>query len=138
MKDRDASETDLASLFEKYRGSPEFRLVTLSDVNQPGMTGDSLLHAAVIRGALEDVEVLIAVGADVNAVGDLGDTPLHHAASRGLQPIAKRLIERGADPSIKNESGQTPADIARIMKHEELAETLHRAEKGGGSRARRT
>lgn len=137
MKDRDSSQIDLASLFERYRGSPEFRLVTLSDVNQRGMTGDSLLHAAVIRGASEDVEILIAAGADVNAVGDLGDTPLHHAASRGLKLIAKRLLEQSADPSIKNEFGQTPADIASVMKHDELAETLHRAKKGRASRARR-
>jgi uncharacterized protein len=68
----------------------------------------------------------MAAGADVNAVGDLGNTPLHHAASLGLELIAKRLLERGANPAIRNEFGQTPADIARIMKHPELAKTLSR------------
>jgi len=99
----------------------------LSDVNQRGMTGDSLLHAAVIRGASEDVDILIAAGADINAVGDLGNAPLHHAASRGLQAVAKRLLDGGADPSIKNEFGQKPVDIARNMKHDELAKALSRS-----------
>ena len=125
---RDAKR-NLTSLFERYRGSPEFRMVTLSDVNQRGMTGDSLLHAAVIRGASQDIDILIAAGADVNAVGDLGNTPLHHAASRGLQQIAKRLLDQGANPSIKNEFGQVPADIAKIMKHQELAKTLNQGKK---------
>jgi uncharacterized protein len=122
----DDRSTELASLFEKYRGSPEFRLVNLNDVNQRGMTGDTLLHAAVIRGASDDIEILVAAGADVNAVGDLGNTPLHHAASRGLELVAERLIQRGANPSAKNEFGQTPAEIARVMKHERLAKILKR------------
>lgn len=122
----DGHERKLASLIQKYRGSPEFRLVNLNDVNQRGMTGDTLLHAAVIRGASEDIEILIAAGADVNAAGDLGNTPLHHAASRGLELIAERLLQRGADPSAKNEFGQTPAEVARVMKHERLAKVLTR------------
>lgn len=116
----------LASLIKKYRGSPEFRLIELNNVSQRGMTGDTLLHAAVIRGASEDVEILIAAGADVNAVGDLGNSPLHHAASRGLDLIAKRLLEHGANPTLKNEFGQTAADLARIMKHDSLMKSLKR------------
>ena len=58
--DRPRRKQTVASLFERYRGTPEFRLVNLSDVNQRGMTGDSLLHAAVIRRASEDVDILIA------------------------------------------------------------------------------
>lgn len=123
MTDRDY-KTKLSLLIKKYRGSPEFRLTDLTEVNQKGMTGDTMLHAAVIRGASEDVEGLIAAGADVNVAGDLGNTPLHHAASRGLELIAKRLLEQGADVSAKNEFGQTPADIARVMKHERLASAL--------------
>jgi ankyrin repeat protein len=58
--------------------------VNLTDVNAKGMTGDTLLHSAVIQGAANDVALLIESGADVDALGDLGYTPLHHAASRGF------------------------------------------------------
>jgi ankyrin repeat protein len=124
MTDHNQTTEKLRSLIERYSGSPEFRLIDLKDVNQKGMTGDTMLHAAVIRGASEDVDILIDNGADVNAVGDLGNTPLHHAASRGFGFIAKRLLEEGANPSTRNEFGQTPADVARVMKHKELAKTL--------------
>jgi uncharacterized protein len=126
MTARDDNKQKLASLIERYRRSPEFMLVNLDDINQRGMTGDTLLHAAVVRGALDDVEILIAAGAKVNAIGDLGNTPLHHAASRGLGAIARRLLDRGADPNLRNEFGQSPSDVARIMKHAHLAQVLKR------------
>jgi uncharacterized protein len=71
-----------AETIEKYRTCSEFMFVDLSDVHQRGMTGDTPLHAAVIRGELLGVEVFIACGADVNSIGDLGNTPLHNGSSR--------------------------------------------------------
>jgi fatty-acyl-CoA synthase len=67
------------------RMDARFLLVSPPDVPLAphDLTGDTLLHAAVVRGSLEDVEVLLASGALVDAVGDLGNTALHHAASRG-------------------------------------------------------
>lgn len=88
------------------------------------MTGDTLLHAAVVRNSIDDVELLIASGARVNAIGDLGDTPLHHAASRGLADIAKKLLQHGADVSLKNEFNQTPYDLALLMKHRNMTAIL--------------
>jgi uncharacterized protein len=79
----------LANLIDRYRHSPEFMFSNLSNINVRGMSGDTLLHAAVVRRKREDVDLLIASGADVNAIGDLGDTLLHHAASRGLKDIAE-------------------------------------------------
>jgi len=96
----------------------------LTDVNSTGMTGDTLLHAAVIRADIQDVSLLVKAGADVNAQGDLGNTPLHHAASRGLLEIAKTLVASGAKAGLKNEFGHAPADIANIMKKSKLAEVL--------------
>jgi ankyrin repeat protein len=80
------------------------------------MTGDTLLHAAVTRGNLDDVKILIASGARVNCSGDLGSTPLHYAASRGHREIAIELLRAGADPNVKNEFDQMPLDIAILMK----------------------
>src|ERR1700757_3871922 len=115
---------ELAALIERYRHTPEFMFADLTNVNSTGMTGDTLLHSAVISASIEDVDLLIRSGAKVNAQGDLGDTPLHHAASRGLVNIANKLIASGANKHLKNEFGQTPADVATLMKHPELAERL--------------
>ena len=103
-------------LVKKYKSSPEFRFVNLSDPNQRGMTGDTLLHAAAVRGDRDDIEVLIRCGADINAVGDLGNTALHYAASRGFVEVLKTLLAHGARRDSKNEFGQTPLDVAKINK----------------------
>jgi ankyrin repeat protein len=115
---------ELAALIECYRHTPEFMFADLTDVNSTGMTGDTLLHSAVISASIKDVDLLIRSGANVNAQGDLGDTPLHHAASRGLLDIADKLIASGANRHLKNEFGQTPTDVATLMRHNELAELL--------------
>jgi ankyrin repeat protein len=73
---------ELATLIKRYRRTPEFMFADLTDVNSTGMTGDTLLHSAVISASTEDVDLLIRSGARVNTQGDLGNTPLHHAASR--------------------------------------------------------
>ena len=114
----------LADVIEKYRRSPEFLFVQIGDVNQPGMTGDTLLHAAVVRGQMEDLIVLIDGGANVNVRGDLGSTPLHYAASRGLDEIAKALLRYGASADIKNQFGETPLDLAKLMDKPEIVRLL--------------
>ena len=114
----------LAALIKRYSRSPEFIFTNLTDPNQPGMTGDTLLHSASIRGASDDVDTLIELGAKVNVKGDLGNTPLHHAASRGNMEIADKLLRHGADINVRNEFGQTPADLANLMKHSKVATLL--------------
>lgn len=121
---------ELAKLIAKYRRSPEFLLVELNDVNQKGMTGDTLLHAAVVAGSLEDVDLLLRSGALVNAIGDLGSTPLHYAASRGLSEIIRKLLQSGADRNIRNEFGQTAADLASLMKRREASKMLREHKHG--------
>jgi ankyrin repeat protein len=117
---------ELTALIERYRQTPEFMSSEALGVHSTGLTGDTLLHSAVITGNFSDVVLLINSGADVNAQGDLGYTPLHHAASRGSLEIAKKLIASGADVRLKNEFGQTPADVAMIKKQSKMV-TLLRA-----------
>jgi ankyrin repeat protein len=114
----------LVELIEKYHRSPEFIFVDLTGPNQKGLTGDTLLHAAVVRGSLEDVEVLLASGALVDAVGDLGNTALHHAASRGHVDVIRKLLQCGASVNTRNEFGETPLDLAKLMKRAEAIEVL--------------
>lgn len=114
----------LRALFDKYQRSPEFFFTKLTDPNQTGMTGDTLLHAAVTRGEIADVELLLASGAAVNTAGDLGNTALHEAASRGLLDITKKLLDSGANVSVKNEFGETPLDLAELMEQHKIVKIL--------------
>jgi hypothetical protein len=93
------------------------------DVNQRGNFGDSLLHVAAGRQAMEDMEILVACGARVNAQGDLGNTPLHQSASRGLVKSVRKLLQLGADKTIKNEDGQIALDLAELMGRDEVAKS---------------
>jgi uncharacterized protein len=133
MNDKEitAMNAELRALMDKYRRSPEFLFVELTDPNQTGMTGDTLLHAAVTRGELGDVELLLAFGVAVNAAGDLGNTPLHDAASRGLADIVTKLLQCGADMNIRNEFGETPLDLAELMERAKVVKILkkHRIER---------
>lgn len=116
---------ELAKIVEKYRNSPEFSSAVWSDVNTRSISGDTLLHAAVVRGDRADVTQLISLGADVNAAGDLGNTPLHEAASRGSVEIIRKLVAAGSNTSCKNEFGQRPVELARLMhKDKALKNTL--------------
>lgn len=121
---------ELAKIVEKYRNSPEFSSAVWTDVNTRSISGDTLLHAAVVRGDRSDVTQLISSGADVNAAGDLGNTPLHEAASRGLVEIIRKLVVAGARTSSKNEFGQTPVDLARLMHSDKALKNTLRALQG--------
>ena len=58
---------ELSELMKRYRGTLEFMFSELTDVNSKGMTGDTLLHSAVITGGIQDVDLLIKAGAAVSA-----------------------------------------------------------------------
>ena len=118
---------ELAKIIERYRDSPEFSSTKWTGVNARSLSGDTLLHAAVVRTDRVDVAQLISLGADVNAVGDLGNTPLHEAASRGLVEIILKLVAAGAKTTSRNEFGQTPIDLARLMQSEKHLKNTLRA-----------
>jgi ankyrin repeat protein len=125
---------ELAKIIKKYRDSPEFSSTVWNDVNARGLSGDTMLHAAVVRTDRADVAQLISLGADVNAIGDLGNTPLHEAASRGLVEIILKLVAAGAMTTSKNEFGQTPIDLARFMRSDKSLKNTLRALNGRSSR----
>jgi ankyrin repeat protein len=68
--------------------------------------GDTCLHAAVLRGNLRAVELLVKAGLDVNQQGDMGCTPLHYAKTKEIYDF---LLKNGASSEIVNEFGKTPA-----------------------------
>jgi ankyrin repeat protein len=81
------------------------------------------IHAAMARGDLRTLELLLLKGADANARQEGGYTPLHEAASSGNLPAVAMLLMYGADPRAKADDGSTPLDLARKNGHA-LAERL--------------
>lgn len=71
------------------------------------------IHAALARGDVQTLELLLQMGADPNAVQEKNFRPLHEAASSGSTVGVALLLMYGADPSAKADDGQTPADLAR-------------------------
>jgi ankyrin repeat protein len=119
-------EEELRAALEEYRHSPDFMFVDDLDVHKTGLSGDAVLHAAVIRRSLKHVRLFLAAGAQVNAPGDLSNTPLHCAASFDVPEIATCLIEHGANPTIRNEFGQTALEVAELMKCKSVAKVLRK------------
>ena len=81
------------------------------------------IHAAIARGNLPLVSLLITRGAAVNIGQEAGCSPLHSAAAGGHRDIADVLLERGADLTARM-NGKTPAELARERGHIELANYL--------------
>jgi ankyrin repeat protein len=102
---------------ERY---PDFIDVVLTDVNQHGAFGNTPLHIASMRGALNEIETLLAAGAKADAEGEMGDRPLHNAAMRGHGPVVKRLLEAGASPEVKDDHGFTPRSLAVSLGHHDV------------------
>ena len=82
-----------------------------SPVDTRGISGKSLLHAAVHAGDLKMVRVLLDYGLNVNALDDLGSTPLNFALEYRSEVIDPRfvrlLLDHGADPNVPGWRGIT-------------------------------
>lgn len=82
------------------------------DVNGVCRSG-SALHAAVTRGVIPVLELLLESGADYRAVDERGRTPLHVGVQADAQPKVVRLLQRGADARAADNEGGTPLHGAR-------------------------
>jgi len=68
----------------------------------------SLLHIAVARGNIIEIERFVKNGSNLNALAGDGLAPLHWSiASQTLESMAK-LLELGADPNVTTYQGATP------------------------------
>jgi ankyrin repeat protein len=114
----------LKFVIDKYRKSPEFRTLEVMDVNQQGMTGNTLLHVAAVSEAPDDIRVLVKAGAQVNARGEFGETPLHKVSVRGHRKSVISLLRWGADPAIRNNFGETALELAELMGRTEVVRIL--------------
>ncbi len=88
--------------------------------------GNTALHVAARRGALDTLKLLLARGAQVNAAstGD-GRTPLMLAAREpaGLEAVIELLLH-GADPNLRAHDGSTALMGAAVWGHGHIIATL--------------
>ncbi len=89
-------------------------------VSLPNDTGETPLHAAVLKGDAAIIRALLARGAKVDARIERqnnqydGRTPLMTAAMANNLSIVKLLLESAADPLLKDASGWTALTFAEM------------------------
>jgi cytochrome c len=96
-----------------------------ADVNAGSKVGGPPLKAAVAKGKIELITLLLAHGADPNvAVGD--QTVLHEAVRRGCLDCVKALVAAGADVNAPGADpvARTPIHLARFHDHSEISDYL--------------
>jgi len=85
---------------------------------------DKKLLEASLKGQLEEVKLLIEVGADVNVKDEFGYTPLMEASTNDQIEVIKLLIESGADVNAKNKFKNTALARAYMYGYEEIFDLL--------------
>jgi ankyrin repeat protein len=73
----------------------------------------SLLCKAVIKGDIDQVRSLIAIGEELNEKS-LGLTPAMYAARYNKAEVMKVLLLNGANLNIKSDQGYTAKDYAKM------------------------
>ncbi|WP_150451346.1 ankyrin repeat domain-containing protein [Arenibacter lacus] len=79
---------------------------------------------AIIKGDIQTVKRLIALGEDVNKKS-LGKTPVIFAARYNKAEIVKLLLDNGADPSIRCESGYNAKKHAELSNAKEALAVIN-------------
>ena len=81
------------------------------DQESGGMRRFLPVHHAAESGRIENMKMLLAVGADVNSRSETGSTPLSTAVALRNMKMALYLLEAGANPMIANNVGTTAVYI---------------------------
>ncbi len=88
-------------------------------------TLDGRLLDAVIANNIQLVEELLDQGANPNCFEDKCEVrPLHFACVYNAHEVIFPLIKSGAKIDALTADGYTPMDIAKQLKHEDIAELL--------------
>lgn len=114
----------LAEILLDYSGLPEYSEMPVPEVNTKSLFGDYPIHIAAVRGAIEDISILLDNGADINAPGEHGYTPLHDAVEQGHLSAVQFLLSRGANVSSKSDDGITPLELAELLDEKEIYDFL--------------
>ena len=68
----------------------------------------SLLHIAVARGSVQQIDAALATGIPVDALAGDGLAPLHWALANDDPAILLHLLERGSPVDVRSAEGATP------------------------------
>lgn len=79
------------------------------------------LHYAASGASLEAIDLLLSRDAAIDAPAPNGNTPLMMAAAYGSIDGAELLLKRGADPRPANLAGRTASELAQGAGRDELA-----------------
>ncbi|MBI3468740.1 MAG: ankyrin repeat domain-containing protein [Planctomycetes bacterium] len=74
--------------------------------------GGTPLHAAVLGGHKDVLQVLLAAGGDPNARDDEGQTPLDLAVGANRPDLVAALLAAGANVNARNDAGWTTLHLA--------------------------
>ncbi len=100
-------------------------------LNEPGVSGFTLLHYASLYNILSLIPLLLSRGADPNALTEKGNlTALHLAAGAGHDQIVDALVRAGCRVAPQDSYGLTPADHALRCGFNEVSEYLIDKAKG--------
>ena len=66
------------------------------DIDVKNANLETPLHLAAWNGMLDNVRLLIKLGADINAQDQIGQTPVEMAAHLGHVEVVKELFDAGA------------------------------------------
>ncbi|MGD9347273.1 MAG: ankyrin repeat domain-containing protein [Candidatus Aminicenantes bacterium] len=122
----------ISGLYAGNKAVTELLIANGLDVNAKcmasGETRDATpLHAAVGKGNIEMVEVLIRNGAELEArLSQNQNTPLHLAIRNNQIAAAELLINEGADVNAMTRYGETPLDIGISKGLDEIVDLLRR------------
>ncbi|XP_064455488.1 BRCA1-associated RING domain protein 1-like [Ornithodoros turicata] len=86
--------------------------------------GETLLHAATVKGKIDRVKELLEAGANPNVHDHAGWTPLHEACSHGYLELARLLISHGADVRATSPDGVTPLHDAVMSSNPDVVMLL--------------
>ncbi|WQF89332.1 Putative NACHT nucleoside triphosphatase, P-loop containing nucleoside triphosphate hydrolase [Colletotrichum destructivum] len=111
--------------FHDAMQSVQFLLDKGVSINQGNWVGHSVLSASAKVGKVDNVKILLDLGADVESRDAQGRSPLSHAVGEyGCPDVVRLLLEHGADPESIDDEGRNPLSIAVEQGPDGMAEVL--------------
>lgn len=76
---------------------------------------NTLLHDAVSKNDIKEIDSLLKEGADIEATDEYGKTPLFVAVFQNNVELVTFLLEKGANTEAKDKNGNTPLNVRHVI-----------------------